>query len=197
MTDSPQPIQLIVGLGNPGDRYAGTRHNAGFWLLDELLRRHGGALRPERRYHADLATLHLGPHQCKLLRPQTYMNRSGQAVGAYAQFFRLPPEAILVVHDEIDLPPGKVKLKRGGGHGGHNGLRDIIRALANQRGFCRARVGVGHPGHRDEVVPYVLSRPAPDERRAIDDAVDDLADCMEWLLAGDWDRACQRLHSRD
>ncbi|ABI55640.1 aminoacyl-tRNA hydrolase [Alkalilimnicola ehrlichii MLHE-1] len=196
MTDSPQPIQLIVGLGNPGDRYAGTRHNAGFWLLDELLRRHGGALRPERRYHADLATLHLGPHQCRLMRPQTYMNRSGQAVGPYAQFFRLPPESILVVHDEIDLPPGQVKLKQGGGHGGHNGLRDIIRALGNERGFCRARIGVGHPGHRDGVVPYVLSRPAPDERRAIADAVEELADCVEWLLAGDWGRACQRLHSR-
>ncbi|PWG65219.1 aminoacyl-tRNA hydrolase [Sediminicurvatus halobius] len=188
------PISLVVGLGNPGPRYEATRHNAGYWLLDELLRRHGGALRSERKFHGELGRIRVAGHELPLLRPSTYMNHSGRAVAAYAGFFRLAPASILVVHDEIDLPPGSVRLKRGGGHGGHNGLRDIAAALGT-REFARLRLGVGHPGSSDLVVPYVLSAPGKAERAAIDDAIAEACEALPWLLEGEWDRAFQALHS--
>lgn len=191
---SAAAVTVLVGLGNPGPKYEATRHNAGFWLLHELLRRHGGALRSERKFHGELARVRLGARELTLLRPGTYMNHSGRAVAAYAAFFRVPPESILVAHDEIDLPPGTVRLKRGGGHGGHNGLRDIASALGT-RDFARLRLGVGHPGSSDQVVPYVLSTPGKPERAAIDTAIAEACEALPWLLEGEWDRAFQALHS--
>ncbi len=191
----PGVFRLAACLGNPGDRYTETRHNAGFWFADEIVRRHGGAFRAEPRFHGELARITLGGHDCRLLKPATYMNHSGRAVAAVARYFEIEPREILVVHDEIDLPPGQVKLKRGGGHGGHNGLRDTIAQLGSAD-FARMRLGVGHPGQRDDVVPYVLSRPPAGERQAIDAAIEEAADMLPLLLAGEWDRACQRLHTR-
>lgn len=196
MADSPadNPVTLLVGLGNPGPKYSDTRHNAGFWLLDALVRRLGGDLRAERKFHGDTARVRLDGHELQLLRPATFMNHSGRAVAAYAGFFRLAPADILVAHDEIDLPPGTARLKRGGGHGGHNGLRDIANALGS-REFARLRLGVGHPGSSELVVPYVLSHPGRTERAAIDNAIEDAIGVLPWLLQGDWDRAFQALHT--
>ena len=195
MAGDHAPIRLIVGLGNPGDKYTGTRHNAGFWFVDELARRHGGSLRPETRIRSEATRLEVAGETVYVLKPLTFMNRSGQAIGAVAAFYKIPPESVLVAHDELDLPPGAVKVKRGGGHGGHNGLRDTIRALGS-REFYRLRLGIGHPGHADDVVPYVLSKPSPDDRRAIDGAVDESVAAMDLILAGEMDKAMQRLHTR-
>ncbi|MFO7857978.1 MAG: aminoacyl-tRNA hydrolase [Ectothiorhodospiraceae bacterium] len=189
------PVRLVVGLGNTGDRYAGTRHNAGFWLVDELVRRHGVALRADNRSRGEVARMDAGGATVHLLKPTTLMNRSGQAVGPVAGFYKIPPESVLVAHDELDLPPGTARIKRGGGHGGHNGLRDIERALGS-RDFQRLRVGIGHPGHADDVVAYVLSRPSPADRRAIDEAVGDAADAVDLALGGQMDKAMQQLHTR-
>lgn len=187
-------FRLVVGLGNPGRKYEGTRHNAGFWLVDELLHRFGGELREQGRFHGAVARVAIDGYDCRLLEPSTYMNHSGRSVAALASFFKIPAAQVLVAHDEIDLPPGGVRLKRGGGHGGHNGLRDIQSALGTAE-FARLRLGVGHPGHRDEVIPYVLTRPSPADRQRIDAAVAEAAGCLPQLLAGQWDRACQRLHT--
>ncbi len=188
-------IALVVGLGNPGDRYAQTRHNAGFWFVDELARRYGGSFRSEKRFHGEVARIALPGGECQLLKPTTFMNRSGQSVAALANFFRIPPATILVAHDEIDLPPGAVRLKQGGGHGGHNGLRDIIPALGGPD-FWRLRLGVGHPGHKDLVVNYVLDRPRQEEARLIEDAIQAAADQFPVMFRGDWARAQNDLHSR-
>ncbi|SEP12830.1 aminoacyl-tRNA hydrolase [Aquisalimonas asiatica] len=195
MATEQTAIQLIVGLGNPGDKYVGTRHNAGFWFVDELVRRCGSAFRPESRIRSEAAQVEIAGVRCHVLKPLSFMNRSGQPIAAVANFYRIPPEAVLVAHDELDLPPGVVRWKRGGGHGGHNGLRDTIRALGS-REFQRLRIGIGHPGHADDVVPYVLSRPSPDDRRAIDEVIDEAADAMTLVFEGNADKAVQRLHSR-
>ena len=187
-------FRLIAGLGNPGPRHAGTRHNAGFWLVDELARRYGAGLREDARYRAEIARVEIDGFDCRLVKPLTYMNHSGQAVGALARFYKIPAEAILVAHDEIDLPPGSVRIKRGGGHGGHNGLRHIQSTLGTPE-FARLRLGIGHPGHKDDVVPYVLSRPSEAELRHIQVAIEDAADQVPRLLDGQWDQACQRLHT--
>ena len=194
MGASGPPVSLLVGLGNPGDRYARTRHNAGFWLVDEVLRRHGANLKSDRRFHGETGRIRLDGRELHVLRPATFMNHSGQAVAAYSRFFRIEPSAILVAYDEIDLPPGVVRLKQGGGHGGHNGVRDTVRALGTGD-FGRLRLGVGHPGHKDLVVAYVLGRAPPAEHQAILDAIDDAADALPLLVAGEWDRAFQRLHT--
>ena len=187
-------VSCIVGLGNPGDRYAATRHNAGFWLVDELARRHGGQLRAETKFHAEACRIVLDGAECWLLKPMTYMNRSGQAVSAFARFYKLTPAELLIAHDELDLPPGVAKLKRGGGHGGHNGLRDIASALGGTD-FARLRIGIGHPGHRDAVVDYVLHPPSRDDAEAMRAAIDRAADCLPELLRGDLQRAMNRLHA--
>jgi len=189
------PLALIVGLGNPGDRYAQTRHNAGFWFVDELVRRHGGSFRVERKFHGEVAKVVIDGRDCLLLKPDTFMNRSGQAVAALAGFYRLAPEAVLVAHDEIDLPPGDARLKLGGGHGGHNGLRDIIPQLGS-REFWRLRLGVGHPGDKAQVVDYVLGRAGRDEQIEIDASIERALDMLPQLLRGDWAKAQQDLHSR-
>ena len=187
-------VQLIVGLGNPGTEYEQTRHNAGFWFVDELARANQCSLRSEARFHAEVGRCTLHGHDCRLQKPTTFMNRSGQAVIALANFLRIPPTEILVVHDELDLPPGTARLKKGGGHGGHNGLRDLIAHLGTQE-FMRLRIGVGHPGDRNQVVDYVLHRPSRDEREQIDAGMQRALDVMPLAVAGEFERAMHKLHS--
>ncbi len=187
-------IALVVGLGNPGAEYAGTRHNAGFWFLDALAARLGVSLKAERRYDAELGKHGQGVDTLWLLKPMGYMNRSGEAVARLATFYKIPASAILVAHDDLDLPPGAARLKRGGGDGGHNGLRDT-KARLGTADYARLRLGIGHPGERDAVVGYVLGRPRAEERTAIEDAITAALDAFPQLLAGEWERAVQRLHS--
>ena len=189
-------IQLIVGLGNPGTEYEPTRHNAGFWFVDDLARHCQQRFRAEARFHSDVARCLLQGAECRLQKPQTYMNRSGQAVRALMQFFKIPIEQILVAHDELDLPAGTIKLKKGGGHGGHNGLRDLISHL-DSREFYRLRIGIGHPGHKDQVVDYVLKQPGKQDRRMIDDAIDSALDVMPAVIGGHMEKAMHKLHSRN
>ncbi len=190
-----EAIRLIVGLGNPGDEYAGTRHNAGFWFVDELARRHGGLFKPERKFSGDLALARVDGREVRLFKPMTFMNRSGAAVRAVAAYLKIPPEGILVAHDELDLPPGTARLKLGGGHGGHNGLRDAMAHLGPE--FWRLRLGIGHPGHRAEVIDYVLSRPSRDDESLIMESVDSAADAMPVLLIKGDQHAMNQLHRRD
>lgn len=188
-------IALIVGLGNPGPEHQLTRHNAGFWFVDELAVREGCSWKREARFHGDVTRCRLDGHDVRLLKPATYMNLSGQAVVALAGFFRIAPEQMLVVHDDLDLPPGTARLKRGGGHGGHNGLRDLIGRLGSND-FLRLRLGIGHPGHREGVVGYVLQRPSRHDVDAIESAIVEAIDVLPLVLAGELERAMHRLHSR-
>lgn len=189
------PIQLVVGLGNPGPDYVRTRHNAGFWFADALARELGAdPFRKEARFHAELSQLRLRARQVRIQKPLTYMNRSGQAVASLAHYFNVPRQAILVVHDELDLPPGQARLKREGGHGGHNGLRDLIAHLGG-RDFPRLRLGIGHPGSREQVTGYVLGRPGRDEEQAIEAALGHALAVMPLLFEGDFDRAMNQLHA--
>ena len=190
------PVRVVVGLGNPGPRYDRTRHNAGFWFVDELARLHGGSFRSERKFNGQLARISIAGEDVVLLKPETFMNRSGEALGPLLRFFKIDPAAMLVAHDEIDLPPGGLKLKQDGGHGGHNGLRDTIRVLGT-RAFGRLRIGVGHPGHKDDVVPYVLRVAPAAEQAEIDRALEHAAAAVPLLVQGDWARAYQRLHTAD
>lgn len=192
MADS---VALIVGLGNPGDAYRGTRHNAGADFVEYLLRRHGGAFSHESRFFGQTARVTLGGHDVRLLIPDTFMNRSGQAVGAMAGFFKLEPSQLLVAHDELDLAPGIARFKRDGGHGGHNGLRDIVRALGNSTDFHRLRIGIGHPGSADRVSAFVLGRAPAGERDMTEAAIEAAADALPLLLAGDLVKAMTQLHS--
>lgn len=187
-------ISLVVGLGNPGPKYDQTRHNAGFWFVEALARRHGGAFREERKFAGEACRVRVDGEELWLLKPTTYMNRSGQAVKLFSGFYKIPPEHILVAHDEIDLPPGTTRLKRGGGHGGHNGLRDICAQIGQE--FLRLRIGVGHPGHKDQVVDYVLQRPSRDQEALIRRDIDAAADLLPLLIAGRLEQAMHRLHSR-
>jgi peptidyl-tRNA hydrolase, PTH1 family len=188
------PIKLIAGLGNPGPEYARTRHNAGFWLVEELARRHGGTFRHEGRHQAELARVRLGNEDVWLMKPMTYMNRSGGPISSVLGFYKLRTADMLVAHDEIDLPSGTVRLKDAGGHGGHNGLRDIIAAQGD--GFWRLRIGVGHPGHKSEVVDFVLTHAGKDEQRAIDDTIVAGADAIEEMLRAGAAIAMNKLHAR-
>src|SRR5690625_1658187 len=192
---SSSGFSLVVGLGNPGDRYTQTRHNAGFWFVDELARRFGGVFRNEKKFHGELARITVDGRDCLLLKPATFMNRSGLSVASLVNFYRLDVATLLVAHDEIDLPPGSLRIKQGGGHGGHNGLRDIAPALGSPA-FWRLRIGVGHPGHRDLVVQYVLSRAGADEQQLLDAAIIAAVDALPLLLSGDIGRTQQTLHSR-
>ena len=189
-----ESFALLVGLGNPGPRYAQTRHNAGFWFLEAAARRLNVTLRFEKRFHGYLAEAEHGGEKLRVLQPDTYMNRSGQAVAALAGFFKIPLARILVAHDEIDLPPGTVRLKTGGGPGGHNGLRDIIAHMGPD--FTRLRIGVGHPGLSDDVVDYVLQRPGKAEQADIESAIDAACEQLPVILDGDLARAMQVLHTR-
>lgn len=190
------PLQLIVGLGNPGPEYDRTRHNAGADFVTELARRYGASLSPESKFFGDTSRLSIEGRDLRLLIPTTFMNRSGQAIGALAQFYKIPPEAILVAHDELDLPPGTARLKHGGGHGGHNGLRDTIKALGNSRDFNRLRLGIGHPGSAAQVVGYVLRKAAPDDQHLLEEATDRAIEIVPQLLKGEWAAAMNRLHTK-
>lgn len=185
-------IALIVGLGNPGPRYINTRHNAGFWLLDKLAVPAQVQFRREAKFHGEVCRLEQG--KCWLLKPNTFMNHSGQAVAALANYYKIPVEQILVVHDELDFPPGKARLKQGGGDGRHNGLKNIIAHLGSNK-FLRLRLGIGHPGRSDGVVNYVLSDPSRDEQTAIEVAMDVGLELMPLIVAGEVNKAMQQLHS--
>lgn len=188
-------IKLIVGLGNPGDKYADTRHNAGEWLIARLARRFNVTLNAENKFSGYVGKTLINSKEIRFLVPMTFMNLSGKAVGALVNFYRIKPEEILVLHDELDLPPGSVKLKLGGGHGGHNGLKDIVAALGNNNNFYRLRIGIGHPGHRDLVAGYVLNKPSPSEREALEKALDEAANCVELLFKDGIVKATNRLNS--
>lgn len=190
-----QPIKMIVGLGNPGSEYEATRHNAGFWFVDRLADRAHQAFKVEARHHGHVCRLALQGQECWLLKPTTYMNRSGQSVSSLASYFRIAPEEILIAHDELDLAPGDIRLKSGGGHAGHNGLRDIMSALGN-RDFQRLRIGIDRPRQQGSVVDYVLGRPSQAERGAIEQAIEQAIDCLEDLLAGHLQQVMNRLHTR-
>ncbi len=183
-----------MGLGNPGPRYANTRHNVGFWFADRLASHYSVSFLHAGRFHGDLAQVH-NAGRFWLLKPETYVNRSGQSVSAIARYYRYAAEQILVVHDELDLPPGTVRLKRGGGHGGHNGLRDIM-AQFGSRDFLRLRIGIGHPGSADQVTDYVLSRASREDEALIDEAVDEAVKVFPQILEGKLDLAMNVLHSR-
>ena len=188
-------IKLIVGLGNPGDKYADTRHNAGEWLMERLARRFNVTFNAESKFFGYTARAIINGNEVRFLVPTTFMNLSGKAVGALANFYRIKAEEILVLHDELDLPPGSVKLKLGGGHGGHNGLKDIVAQLGNNNNFYRLRIGIGHPGHRDLVAGYVLNKPSPSEREALDKALEEASDCVELLFKESIVKATNRLNS--
>ncbi|SFX66700.1 aminoacyl-tRNA hydrolase [Marinospirillum alkaliphilum] len=187
-------IKLIVGLGNPGAEYARTRHNAGAWLVEQLAQHTGSSLKPGK-FHGLHAQINLHGHPLHLLIPTTYMNRSGQAIAALAGFYKIEPEAILVAHDELDLAPGTVRLKKGGGHGGHNGLRDTISALGNNREFHRLRIGIGHPGNASQVTGYVLGKAPENEQLSINAALDETERYLDKILAGNLTAAMNHLHA--
>ena len=193
-------IKLIVGLGNPGAEYEATRHNAGFWLVDQLARQAGTTLRVESRFHGLAARARLWDQEIWLLKPSTFMNRSGLSVVSLARFYKILPDEILVAHDEMDLPPGTVKLKRGGGSGGHNGLKDISAHLTTPE-YWRLLIGVGHPRNqnaasgREEVVNFVLKPPRREEQQAIDESIERCLDPLALLARGESERAMMALHS--
>ncbi|TDP71197.1 aminoacyl-tRNA hydrolase [Roseateles toxinivorans] len=189
-------IRLFVGLGNPGPEYEDTRHNAGFWWVDEVARKLGGHLVPERNYFGRVARINLPAGPIWLLQPMTYMNLSGKAVAPLARFFKIAPEEILAVHDELDIEPGQMKFKQGGGNGGHNGLKDMQAQLGSPN-FWRLRLGIGHPGDKAEVASYVLRKPPAAEREAIHDCINkSIADALDLLIAGDMDRALMKIHAK-
>ena len=191
----PSPLALIVGLGNPGAEYARTRHNAGEDFVRAISQSFGVTLKAEPRFSGLTARLTIAGQDLRLLVPQTFMNRSGQAVGPMAGFFKLEPAQILVAYDELDLQPGEVRFKEGGGHGGHNGVRDIIAALGNRNDFYRLRIGIGHPGSRERVSPHVLSRPAPEDRERIDLCIDEALRALPEAVNGNWPIAMNKLNS--
>lgn len=186
-------IRLLVGLGNPGPQYEATRHNAGFWWLDAAARKLGVALAPQRSWFGLAAKANAADGPVWLLQPLTYMNLSGKAVAALARFHKIEPQQILVAHDELDLLPGQAKIKCGGGHAGHNGLRDIHAQLGSAD-YWRLRLGIGHPGVKAEVVDYVLRRPPPGERELIEQTIERSVQALESLLAGEMERAMMKVH---
>jgi len=188
------PLRIIVGLGNPGPEHQVTRHNVGFWFVDLLARRHGGEFRDYRKYSGETARVAIDGQELILLKPTTYMNRSGLSVRQISDFYKIAPDDILVAHDELDLPVGSVRLKNGGGHGGHNGLRDTIAHIGEN--FWRLRLGIGHPGVKAEVIDYVLTRAPRAEEDLILEAVNTAADSVPLILEQGAERAMTKLHSR-
>ena len=188
-------LKLIVGLGNPGSEYTETRHNAGFWFVEELAAANGAQFRADKKFHGEVAKINIAGRDIWLLKPQTFMNRSGQAIKSLSSFYRMNAENILIAHDELDLDVGVIKLKMGGGHGGHNGLRDTIAHLGT-KDFFRLRIGIGHPGDRNQVVDYVLHRPSQDERIDIDNGISDAQAVMPLLAEGAMEKAMHQLHSK-
>ena len=192
MNDS---IRLLVGLANPGAEYSKTRHNAGAWVIEMIAQNHQVSLKEDKKYFGLTAKININGEEVRLLIPTTFMNLSGKSVAALAKFFQINPEQIMVVHDELDLPPGVAKFKKGGGHGGHNGLRDIISKLGNNREFYRLRIGIGHPGHKDAVAGFVLTKAPQKEQALLDEAVDEAVRCLDILFKDDFAKAQNRLHT--
>jgi len=188
-------IRIIAGLGNPEDKYERTLHNAGFWFVDALARKNGGSFRYEKKFDADSCRINLDGEEVWLVKPQSYMNNSGQPVRGLLDYYRLGVNQLLVAHDEIDLPPGTTRLKEGGGHGGHNGLRDIIQHCGPD--FLRLRMGVGHPGEKDQVTNYVLKRGSSDTEAAIERDIDDAIAVMPELVNGEINAAMKKLHTKE
>ena len=188
-------IRLIVGLANPGQEYSRTRHNAGAWFINELAKWHNTQLREEAKYFGYTARINVAGQDVRLLIPTTFMNLSGKSVSALAKFYRIDVTQILVVHDELDLPPGVAKFKQGGSHGGHNGLKDIISKMANSREFYRLRIGIGHPGHKDKVTGYVLGKAQAKEQEQMDAAIDEAVRCIDILAKDGMTKAMSRLHT--
>lgn len=184
---------VIVGLGNPGPKHAADRHNVGFWLVDELASGAGQKFREEARLSAAACQVQIGGHAVRLIKPGTFMNRSGHSVRRVMDFYQLAPGQVLVVHDELDLPPGAARMKQGGGHGGHNGLRDIIANCSAE--FPRLRIGIGHPGHRDDVTDHVLHAPGKAEHARIAEAVTESIRALELWFAHGYERAVHYLHT--
>jgi PTH1 family peptidyl-tRNA hydrolase len=187
-------IKLIVGLGNPGNKYAQTRHNVGFKFIDELCEKYSFALKESTKFHGHAGKVTIGNHEVWLLKPATYMNHSGRSVASLANFYKINMEEVLVAYDELDIPVGTAKLKKGGGHGGHNGLRDII-ALSGSNDFYRLRIGIDHPGHKSKVVSWVLNRASQDDKISIDLAIKNSLSILEELLGGQLEKAMKDLHT--
>ncbi len=195
MAAEPTPVRLIVGLGNPGPEYRETRHNAGFWFVDNLMTRYPcDPLRMDTRYQSEIGRITVDGQPVWVMKPQTFMNRSGGPIGRFAGFYKLPRSAVLVAYDELDLPVGVPRLKRDGGPGGHNGVKDTIAHLGG-RDFQRLRIGIGHPGDARQVVDYVLRKPPAAEREAILAAIDDAERVVPLLVAGDLEAAMRHLHA--
>lgn len=188
-------IKLIVGLGNPGREYEETRHNAGALLVSELARQHNCTLKEESKFFGHTGRLLIDGHDVRLLNPATFMNRSGQAVAALCTFYKIAIEEILVVHDELDIDAGTARFKQGGGHGGHNGLRDIIAKCGNNRDFHRLRIGIGHPGSADRVTGYVLNKAPANEHQKILDTIDEAIRALPDAIEGNWSKAMNYLHT--
>jgi PTH1 family peptidyl-tRNA hydrolase len=190
----PSPLKLIVGLGNPGPNYSATRHNTGFWFVDKFAQQSHTNFTSESKFFGEVARIRSSGVDCRLLKPETYMNESGRAVSAVTSYYDISPEEILVVHDEIDLNAGIARLKKGGGHGGNNGIRDIISHLGDKN-FLRLRIGVGHPGHSDAVTNHVLNKPSAEDQKKIDQAIDDAMAVMPLLSQGELSKAMTELHT--
>lgn len=187
-------LEAIVGLGNPGPRYEATRHNVGFWFADELARARRAVFRSDSRTQGEIARIEVDGLILWLLKPHTWMNHSGRAVAYLMNYYRLQPEQLLIAYDDLDLPPGTVRLKKGGGHGGHNGLRDTVSALGSPD-FHRLRIGIGHPGDRDAVTPWVLGKPGRDDHEAMLDSIDRAMEILPLAAAGNWSEAMKQLHT--
>ncbi|EGR2796541.1 aminoacyl-tRNA hydrolase [Vibrio navarrensis] len=190
-----QQIKLLVGLANPGPDYAKTRHNAGAWVVEELARVHNVVLKNEAKFFGLTGRITMNGQDLRLLIPTSFMNLSGKSIAAVANFYQVSTEEIMVAHDELDLPPGIAKFKKGGGHGGHNGLRDTISKLANNKEFYRLRIGIGHPGHKDKVAGFVLGKAPANEQQLLDAAVDESVRCLDILLKEGLSKAQNRLHT--
>lgn len=188
-------FKLLVGLGNPGPEYENTRHNAGAQWIEALARKSQCTLRSEKKFFGQFSKVHIAGEECYLLIPTTYMNLSGKAVQAVCQFYKISPEEVFVIHDELDIPPGMVKLKKGGGHGGHNGLKDIISKLGNARDFSRLRIGIGHPGHASQVADYVLKKAPSDEYQKIEHSIDESLRYCDDIIHGNLNSVMNHLHS--
>lgn len=187
-------LKLIVGLQNPGPDYEKTRHNAGAWFIASLLAQYPGPSKLDKSFQGVVTPIQIDTQPCTTFTPTTFMNQSGLAVRRIAQFYNIPVEQILIIHDDLDLPVGTVRLKTGGGHGGHNGLRDLIQQLG-QDGFHRLRIGIGHPGHRDQVHDYVLGKPSISDKNNIMLAIENALSIMPLAIRGEWAQAMQHLHT--
>ena len=187
-------VDLIVGLGNPGSEYEHTRHNVGFWFVDAVARAQGAHFRHEKKFHGEVARFHASGHDVWLLKPDTFMNLSGQAVQALARFYKIDLKHILVAHDDLDLSPGVARLKQGGGHGGHNGLRDIISRMGGN-GFQRLRLGIGHPGDKNKVTGHVLKKTSSDDQIEIERAIEQAIKVLPEVIDGNLQKAMNQLHT--